>query len=186
MSGSNQNQNQDADNLYGMVPFEAMLLYECVNPVSAYTSQAGNGQGSITIRDGTIDELLDSIELVKQQIPKKNGMSEEEIYDRLQGREYGIKIVERASRTIGLTVWHEEDGALYLWLGVMTERSQGIGTQVLQQIDQETHYDTWTVKIAHDNIAAKKHLGKMDFKEYLVDDGVSYLRREVNTRLLDV
>jgi RimJ/RimL family protein N-acetyltransferase len=133
--------------------------------------------GSPTIREGSIDELIANLGLIRKEIPEKASLDPSEVIERLAGRRYGIKLVEEDAQVTGVFTWYEEEGSLYLWLGALSSRGSGLGTEVLRRVMQETCYSRWYAKVHRDNIAARAQLGKLGFCKYQEQGELIYLEK---------
>jgi len=150
------------------------------------------------IADGTINDLIKNLWLIREKIPEKSGLDEAQVYARMVNREYGIKLAQEKDETIGIMVWYEINGfhikkehdkkdiynahdisdkALYLWLGALKTINKGIGTKMLKQIEHDTSYNIWYSKTSENNIPGLRSLYKIGFREYEQDGGIITLIR---------
>jgi hypothetical protein len=134
----------------------------------------------VIIQEGSIIDLIFNIEFIKQNIPEKSNLSKNEIYDKIYAKPYGIILALEFNKLKGINVWYEKDNSLYLWLGVMSEKSKGFGYEVLSYINNHTNYSRWFVKTSQENKAALALLNKFDFKEYKKEKNIVYLERLLN------
>ena len=120
------------------------------------------------IKDATIDEAIENIDLIRRRIPEKESLSPFDLVERLKGKVHGIKIAIGESID-GLMIWYDDEGDLYLWIGAVEKPGIGIGSKIMRTIDSETYYNRWYVKIKHGNKLAKNCLDKFGFKKYKID-----------------
>ncbi|MFH1400588.1 MAG: hypothetical protein ABIH41_03650 [Nanoarchaeota archaeon] len=129
------------------------------------------------IVEGTIDDVIGRLDLIRSSIPQKADLTEREVRGRLDGRTYGVVLATDGESLQGILVWYEQDRGLYVWLGAVTLRRQGIATSLFEAVRDSTTYARWTVKTSRCNDAATAHLEKMGFRPYDVrHDTVTYER----------
>ncbi len=129
------------------------------------------------IIQGSLDDLIACLPLIRQSIPEKAGLTEQEVRDRLCSRNHGIVLLRDHEAIEGVMVWYEAKGDLYLWLGVMRHPGSGHARQLLNKVADDTNYRRWFVKTSVDNCTARRQLAKDGFREYQIQDGLVYAER---------
>ena len=129
------------------------------------------------IKNGTIEDVIKNLDLIRSKIPQKADITAEEVFDRLSTRNHGVKLGLKDKEVCGIIVWYENDGDLYLWLGAMKSTGNRIGSKIFESIEAETDYTRWFAKTAVDNIPAKSFLEKYGFKEYCREEDIVYMER---------
>jgi len=134
---------------------------------------------STTILDGSIEDIIENLELIRDCIPKKSDLTEEEVRDRLANRTYGIKVAREEGSLQGIIVWYEDERDLYMWLGALRKTGNGIGSEIFWMVDEETDYNRWHVKTSVDNGAAKGLLSNFGFRTYRKEGDLLYMQRNI-------
>lgn len=119
----------------------------------------------VEIMDGTAEDVIRNIPLISESIPAKSGITEEEIRERLSAR-HGVKLAYLQGEEAGLTVWHEQNGSAYLWLGAYRIKGTGIGSLVLDALIEELieiGYESVTVKTGSYTKAANRQMERYGF-----------------------
>jgi RimJ/RimL family protein N-acetyltransferase len=129
------------------------------------------------IRSGTIDDIVANLGLIQKLIPEKSGLTAQSIAARLANRNYGVQLALECGQIIGINVWYDDAGSLYLWLGAATEQGRGTMSEMLKQLFGTTKYRRAYVKINTANMAAQKCLSRFSFREYRRESNVIYLER---------
>jgi len=134
------------------------------------------------IKDGTVEDVIRNLYLIRDLIPAKKNLDEEEVRNRLK-KKHGVKLAYINGEEIGLTVWHELDEETgYLWLGAYKIIGKGIGSIVLESIIDEMRkndYKRITVKTGMNTIAANRHLTKYGFKTVKNENGTLYWEKSL-------
>ncbi len=132
------------------------------------------------VSEGSINDILEHLEMIRSAIPEKANLDEEEVRRRLEGRVYGVLLAQDKGETRGLFVWYENEAReLYLWLGVTREPGKSDGSTLMKELERRTSYATWRVKTSRENEAALRLLGKYGFRVCTEEEGVLQLRRQV-------
>ncbi|MBU0979830.1 MAG: hypothetical protein KJ709_03415 [Nanoarchaeota archaeon] len=129
------------------------------------------------IRAGTVDDLIIALPMICEMIPDKAGLTAEDVVRRLEGRKYGIQVYENGIK--GIQVWYEDKGELYLWLGAVAEQGKGLMRQMLEELDSETSYKRWHVKVKNTYGHAMSLLKGFGFEEYGREGKVVYLEKKI-------
>ncbi len=129
------------------------------------------------IVNGTIDDIISSIKLIKESIPKKADITPEEIMERLNEKEYYVMVALENEEIKGLIVSYNDEGDLYLWLGVTNDPGNGVGSKMFDILNEQTNYQRWFVKTEENNKLALNLLYKYGFKEYQKENDILYLEK---------
>ncbi|MEM5871984.1 MAG: GNAT family N-acetyltransferase [Candidatus Aenigmatarchaeota archaeon] len=160
----------------------AIMLYKDIQLVNvpSYITRNLNG---IDIRDSGIEEVKNRIDFIRNAIPKKNSLTEQEIEERLKGIRYGVKVAYRGDEFIGLILWHEKSSEeAYLWLGACSEQGKGIGSMILESVLEDMKkegYKKISAKVGKDNIIARRQLEKYGFIEINSEDDVCFMEKKL-------
>ncbi|KHO45075.1 MAG: hypothetical protein QS98_C0013G0011 [archaeon GW2011_AR3] len=128
------------------------------------------------IVQGTLDDLLACLPLIKEKIPEKAGLSEAEVVERLEGKRHGIILAKEEEKIEGITAWYEEDG-VYMWLGAVIRPGRMLGSAMLETLLRTQPSHRYHTKIKRENEMAMRVLQKYGFEEYSRENGVSYMER---------
>jgi hypothetical protein len=133
---------------------------------------------AISLHRGTIDDAINSLDLICKLIPKKADLTPDQLIARLNKRQHGIYLARHDKDVVGITIWYEEKSDLYLWLGAIKLQSRGIMTNMLKMIKNDTNYDRWFVKISIDDYSTRSFLQNRGFEvyEHCQDQNVAYLQ----------
>ena len=139
----------------------------------------------LKIRDGTIDDAIDALPMIRLMMPEHEQLTEEGMRSLLERRKHGIKVVELDGHTTGVNIWYEDTDheskddspALYLWIGANAIHNFGVMEGVLRQLDTETRYGRWHTRTAIDRPALLHALKKYDFNEYRMEGNIVHLER---------
>jgi L-amino acid N-acyltransferase YncA len=131
--------------------------------------------------DGDVDDLVDSLGIIRMHIPKKAGINEDEVRERLEDTPHGIKVTYRNGEMLGINVWYEKrPDEAYLWLGAYREQGKGLGRESLERILEDVEglgYPSISVKIAEENSNGRRLLGRYGFSDSSIDNGVCIMKK---------
>jgi len=121
---------------------------------------------NVRIKDGTIDDVINSINDIKEKIPEKADITVEEILGRMERRPSGVKIAYQNDNKVGWMAWYEKNPeTAYVWLGIVDKPNSGIGGRLMECIICDTkHYKFIEAKTQNNNSFCKGMLNKQGFE----------------------
>ena len=134
-----------------------------------------------TIQPASVDELIGSLDELRRQIPAKEGLTEQEIRARIEGKSHGIFKLVNNGVIEGIHVWYEDNGSGYLWLGYCKIKGQGHGKRLVEStlLDIGKKFNRTYVKVGIDNMAVQGFLQNLGFTIYDQTDKVLYMEKEL-------
>jgi len=146
----------------------------------------------LKIRNGNLSNLNDSLSLIRKKIPEKSNISLEEIFNRLEGKDYHIKIAEKHGRLEGIFVWYgpyKKKTDCYMWLGVARRERKHIGSLLMKNVIRDmklSKYNEVYVKTKISNPLAIALLKNFSFKPYTINKRkILFMKKELIIRQLN-